>query len=74
MISARWAACLLPLLACQAGSGARRHEFDGERARETRRRCLESWCDRPVLILGTHFAAPTAGHIVRDGDAWRFEV
>lgn len=32
MIGARWAACLLPLLACQAGSGARRHEFDGERA------------------------------------------
>jgi len=32
VISARWAACLLPLLACQAGSGARRHEFDGERA------------------------------------------
>jgi hypothetical protein len=27
-----------------------------------------------TLVLGTHFASPTAGHIVRDGDFWRFEV
>jgi peptidase M28-like protein len=32
MNRARWVACLTPLLACQAGSGTRRHEFDGERA------------------------------------------
>ena len=34
MRRARWAACLLPLLACQAGSGggARRREFAGEQA------------------------------------------
>jgi len=23
-------------------------------------------------IFGTHFPTPTAGHIVRDGPAWRF--
>ena len=28
----------------------------------------------PVLVIGTHFAAPTAGQVVRDGDAFRFEV
>jgi glutaminyl-peptide cyclotransferase len=32
MNGARWVACLTPLLACHAGSGMRRHEFDGERA------------------------------------------
>jgi hypothetical protein len=28
----------------------------------------------PVLVIGTHFAGATAGHIVRDGDAFRLEV
>ena len=27
---------------------------------------------RPVLVLGTHFAAPTGGWILRDGAAWKF--
>jgi len=27
-----------------------------------------------TLVLGTHFAAPTAGRIVRDKDFYRFEV
>jgi hypothetical protein len=25
-----------------------------------------------TLVIGTHFAAPTAGHVVADGDVWRF--
>jgi hypothetical protein len=25
-------------------------------------------------VLGTHFAHPTAGHVVAAGDTWRFEV
>ena len=25
----------------------------------------------PVLVIGTHFATPSAGHIVPDGRAWR---
>jgi hypothetical protein len=28
----------------------------------------------PVLVIGTHFAAPTAGRIVRDGAAYRLEA
>jgi glutaminyl-peptide cyclotransferase len=32
VIRAWWVAGLIPLLACQAGSGARRREFDGEKA------------------------------------------
>jgi hypothetical protein len=26
-----------------------------------------------VLVLGTHFAAPTGGRVVREGAAFRFE-
>ena len=47
-------------------------DVDGGLAFETRQKFLESYADAPVLILGTHFASPTAGHIVRDGDAFRF--
>ena len=27
-----------------------------------------------VLVIGTHYAAPTAGQVKRDGAAFRFEV
>jgi hypothetical protein len=30
--------------------------------------------DTPTLVIGTHFAAPTAGRIRRDGDAYRLDV
>ncbi len=49
-------------------------DVDADLARETRLRFLERHADAPVLVLGTHFASPTAGRIVRDGAAWRFEV
>ena len=35
---------------------------------------MTALADRPLLVIGTHFAAPTAGHVVRDGDAYRFET
>ena len=34
----------------------------------------KSYADTPTLIIGTHFAGPTAGHLVRDGDAYRLAV
>ena len=27
-----------------------------------------------TLVIGTHFAAPCAGHVVADGEAWKLEV
>jgi len=30
--------------------------------------------DRPVLVIGTHFAGATAGRIVRDGATYRLAV
>ena len=40
-------------------------------AAATRTAFLRQYSDQPVLVIGTHFAAPTAGHIVRDGVAYR---
>ena len=48
--------------------------FDTDRAQAlaTRVRFLCEQADRDVLVLGTHFPAPTAGRVVSDGAAWRF--
>lgn len=50
--------------------------FDSDPAASavTRQVKLEDWADKPILVIGTHFAAPTAGHILRDGDRYRFAV
>jgi glyoxylase-like metal-dependent hydrolase (beta-lactamase superfamily II) len=58
---------------CAEPSWASRFDSDPDKARSTRRSFLERYADRPVLVFGTHFATPSAGHIVRDGSAWRFE-
>ncbi len=58
---------------CAEPSWASRFDVDQEAARRTRREFLERCAARPVLVLGTHFAAPTAGRVVRDGAAFRFE-
>ncbi len=39
-----------------------------------RRAVMEGVAGAPVLVIGTHFAAPTAGHVHRDGEGFRFEV
>jgi glyoxylase-like metal-dependent hydrolase (beta-lactamase superfamily II) len=49
-------------------------EFDAdmEQSRATRRALVAQAADNPILIIGTHFAAPTAGHVVRHGEQLRF--
>ena len=49
-------------------------DSDPDQARETRRAFLAGCANRDVWVLGTHFHAPTAGHVVREGAAWRFRV
>jgi len=49
-------------------------DSDGPAAAATRRAFLAAQAGRPVLVIGTHFAGPSAGRIVRDGAAYRFEV
>ena len=43
-------------------------------ADDQRARMFGEWADKPILVIGTHYAAPTAGHVVRDGDVFRFEA
>jgi glyoxylase-like metal-dependent hydrolase (beta-lactamase superfamily II) len=40
----------------------------------TRRRFLAARADDGALVIGTHFAGPTAGRVVADGDGWRLAV
>jgi len=46
-------------------------DWDAELGETTRRSFLERSADVPVLVIGTHFATPTAGRIERDGDTYR---
>lgn len=48
-------------------------DTDREQSRRTRTEFLEQHADRPTLVIGTHFMAPTAGRIVRDGSSYRLE-
>lgn len=40
----------------------------------TRSRLFAEWADQAILVIGTHFAAPTAGYVLRDGAAFSFAV
>ena len=48
-------------------------DTDAQRAATTREDFVTRYADAPVLIIGTHFAGPTAGRIVRDGDSFRLD-
>lgn len=49
-------------------------DHDRELAVGTRHMIMERFADTPALIIGTHFAAPTAGRLRRDGDTYRLDV
>lgn len=49
-------------------------DFDATASTETRRRMFGDLADTPTLVIGTHFAAPTAGRIVKDGNAFRLDI
>ena len=49
-------------------------DFDQAASEATRRRVLAEVAGEPVLVIGTHFPAPTAGRVVREGDAFRLEA
>jgi glyoxylase-like metal-dependent hydrolase (beta-lactamase superfamily II) len=49
-------------------------DSDPDEARRTRERMLGELADRPVLVIGTHFAGATAGRVVRDGATYRLAV
>jgi glyoxylase-like metal-dependent hydrolase (beta-lactamase superfamily II) len=47
-------------------------DSDGPMARKTRRAFCEKYADKGVQVFGTHFATPTVGKIVKQGDSFRF--
>ncbi len=47
---------------------------DMDAARVTRKAMLEEYADTGVLIIGTHFAGPTAGHLIREGESYRLKT
>ena len=59
---------------CAEPGWASRFDVDPDAARRTRREFLEKHAGKRVLVLGTHFATPTGGRVVRDGNAYRFEA
>jgi glyoxylase-like metal-dependent hydrolase (beta-lactamase superfamily II) len=48
--------------------------FDMDRplAAQQRARFVKASADTRLLVIGSHFPQPTAGHIVSDGSSWRF--
>ena len=50
--------------------------FDSDNAAAVamRRNLFNRWSSEDILVIGTHFATPTAGHVKRDADTFRFET
>jgi len=48
-------------------------DVDQKASVATRSRFFAEWADQPILVIGTHYAGPTAGHVRRDGAAFRFD-
>ncbi|MEV0326914.1 MBL fold metallo-hydrolase [Micromonospora echinospora] len=46
-------------------------DIDATQAEATRRRLLASLAGTGTLLLGSHFPAPTGGHVLPEGDAYR---
>jgi glyoxylase-like metal-dependent hydrolase (beta-lactamase superfamily II) len=61
---------------CQLAHPEWSPSFDSDKkaAAVTRARMFAEWADAEHLVIGTHYAEPTAGHIRRDGAAFRFET
>jgi glyoxylase-like metal-dependent hydrolase (beta-lactamase superfamily II) len=61
---------------CQLAKPEWHSNFDWnvEQGRATRREAFARWSSGNYLVIGTHFASPTAGKIVRDGNAFRLVV
>ena len=49
-------------------------DYDGAQSTKTRERMFDAFARDRTLVIGTHFPAPTAGHVVRDADVYRFET
>ena len=48
-------------------------DVESDLAERTRLEFMQRFGNRPSTVLGTHFATPTAGKLVSDGDGYKFE-
>lgn len=51
-----------------------RFDMDGDRACETRRKFVDGVANSDTLVIGSHFADPSAGYVVRDSGGTRLKV
>ena len=58
---------------CMEPEWVMRADTDPAQASQTRRAFLERYCDTDVLVCGTHFPAPSMGHVVPRDNAFWFE-
>ncbi len=49
-------------------------DYDQAHSTRTRREMFDQLADSATLVIGTHFAGATAGHVVRDGDAYKLRT
>ena len=49
-------------------------DSDPAQAIATRRQTYAALAEQPILVIGTHFATPTAGYLKQDDGAWRLDV
>jgi len=49
-------------------------DYAPEQGIETRKKLMQDYADTEILIIGTHFATPTAGLLKRDGDNYWLDV
>ena len=49
-------------------------DYDLKQAIEVRRRLRDRCCDTNTLVIGTHFASPSAGYVRKNQDGWWFEA
>jgi len=49
-------------------------DFKPDDSVATRRRIFGECADAGVLFIGSHFMAPSAGQVIRDGEVFRFEI
>ena len=49
-------------------------DFDGDKAQHTRENFLRDYVASSTLIIGSHFATPSAGYVVTDGDTYKLDI
>ncbi len=49
-------------------------DYDQQASTATRHGLMQKYADKDILIIGTHFATPTAGHLKSNGDGYWLDV